>query len=447
MEMLFLSRAQPAGLRAQSRVFKNHFNKFVEVGYIKERVSRQKGSTRRMCSIVALAFAVAACRGGTGAAESPVTAIVQVASPAAATSSPAAAPTPPPPAAVPASDAKAVSLEGATAIASNFDPANELVATSLPPSAAPDVVGAFRFVCMPGQLKSDDPIVYPGQPGKSHLHQFFGNDTADANSTYASLRAAGNSSCMSPLNRSAYWMPAMLNGKGQVVRPDYVTIYYKRRPISDPIISDPSHPQYQGKGTKLPNGLRFIFGRDMLDLSAPRTGAISFACDGPTAPSGMSWKNLEEAQAGCPVGNRIGARISAPDCWDGKNLDSPDHRSHVAYASYGDWGYYKCPVTHPFVIPAFTMAAWFTQGAGEIYSLVSDAMDTSPGHKRGDTFHADFFMAWDPVVHDMWEKNCIDKMLNCSAGDLGNGKQLKQSWAHSWTANPRLVDLLSSSAH
>ena len=33
---------------------------------------------------------------------------------------------------------------------------------------------------MPGQLKADDPIVYPGQPGRSHLHQFFGNDAADA---------------------------------------------------------------------------------------------------------------------------------------------------------------------------------------------------------------------------------------------------------------------------
>lgn len=239
-------------------------------------------------------------------------------------------------------------------------------------------------------------------------------------------------------------MPAVLNGKGQVVRPDYVAIYYKRRPLSDPIVSDPAHPQYQGKGVKLPNGLRFIFGRDLLDLAAPITGAVSFACDGPTAPSGMSWKNLEDAQAACPVGNRLGIRINAPDCWDGKNLDSPDHRSHVSYGSYGGWGYLKCPTSHPYVIPTFTMGAWFTQAAGETFSLVSDHMDTSPGHKRGDTFHADFFMAWDPEIHDMWEKNCLDKMLSCSGGDLGNGKAIKQTWPLSWTANPRLVDLPKS---
>ncbi|KQZ76368.1 hypothetical protein ASE06_07955 [Sphingopyxis sp. Root214] len=68
-------------------------------------------------------------------------------------------------------------------------------------------------------------------------------------------------------------------------------------------------------------------------------------------------------------------------------------------------------------------------------------MDTSPTHKRGDTFHSDFFMAWDPIVHELWEKNCLDKMLNCSTGDLGNGQRIKQSWEANWTANPRLVSL------
>lgn len=402
-----------------------------------ERRIPTRCSKRRNSFILLLALAVAACRGGTGDGDAATSIMVQVAAPPAP--SVASMSPPPAPPASPLASGSSASLEGATAVSSDFDPATELEPTPIPESAAPDVVGAFRFICMPGQLKADDPIVYPGQPGRSHLHQFFGNETADANSTYASLRAAGNSTCMSPVNRSAYWMPAILNGKGQVVRPDYVTIYYKRRPLSDAIVSDPSHPKYQGKAVKLPNGLRFIFGRDMLNLAMPRTGSLNFACDGPDG-DGKSYRNFEEIQAVCPARNKIGVRIEAPDCWDGKNLDSPDHRSHVSYGNH-DLGYYKCPASHPYVIPTFTMGAWFTQAAGEIYSLVSDAMDTSPGHKRGDTFHTDFFMAWDPIVHDMWEKNCIDKMLNCSAGNLGNGKVIKQSWPHSWTASPRLVDL------
>ena len=33
----------------------------------------------------------------------------------------------------------------------------------------------------------DDPIVYPREPGKSHLHTFFGNTGANAFSTAASI--------------------------------------------------------------------------------------------------------------------------------------------------------------------------------------------------------------------------------------------------------------------
>ena len=175
-----------------------------------------------------------------------------------------------------------------TMIPSNFDVNSELVpawGTGAIPGQD-SVVGAFRFICNAGQVLADDPIVYPGQPGKSHLHQFYGNTGANASSTYSSLRTSGSSTCMSPLNRSAYWMPAMLDGKGNVVRPDYVQIYYKRRPVTDPIVSDPANPQYEGKAIPLPNGLRFIFGFNMLNPGDSPTGQAYFNCDGPTAVPG-----------------------------------------------------------------------------------------------------------------------------------------------------------------
>lgn len=71
------------------------------------------------------------------------------------------------------------------AIASSFDAAKVLVTVPIPPSGAPDIVGAFRFICAAGQLRYDDPVVFPGQPDKSHLHQFYGNESADAYSTFA----------------------------------------------------------------------------------------------------------------------------------------------------------------------------------------------------------------------------------------------------------------------
>jgi len=343
-------------------------------------------------------------------------------------------PLPPPPAPAPSP----VPLTGETPIASNFDINAELVTTgTIPGTASPDVVGAFRFICNAGQLLRDDPIVYPGQPGKSHLHQFYGNTGANYASTYSSLRASGQSTCMSPLNRSAYWMPAMLDGAGNVVRPDFVSIYYKRRPKSDPKCSLSSgDPQAQGNCVNLPNGLKFIFGYDMLTGKAP-TGFLWFNCQGPGSVPGK-YKTLPEAAANCPAGAQLGAVIQAPDCWDGKNLDSANHRDHVAYASYGDWGYFKCPSTHPYVIPAFTLGAWFTSDANTgNWRFSSDEM--VPTLPRGTTFHADFWMAWDPTVHQMWEDNCLDKKLNCSGGQLGNGKEMKQFAGFTWLANPRLV--------
>jgi hypothetical protein len=39
-------------------------------------------------------------------------------------------------------------------------------------------------------------------------------------------------------------------------------------------------------------------------------------------------------------------------CWDGKNLDSPDHQSHVAYGNQGGAsGGGACPSTHPVKLP------------------------------------------------------------------------------------------------
>ena len=328
-----------------------------------------------------------------------------------------------------------------TIVPSNFNISDELINVPLPSSAAPDVVGAFRFICTAGQVLKDDPIVYPGQPGKSHIHQFYGNTSANAHSTYESLRTTGQSTCMSPLNRSAYWMPAMLDGKGNVVRPDHVTIYYKRRPISDPKCSLTSgDTKAEGNCVPLPNGLRFVFGYDMLTGKGP-TGAMYFNCAGPTASSGH-YPDLTTALANCPAGqgNRVGTVIKAPACWDGKNLDSANHRDHVSYASYGTWGYLKCPPTHSYVIPGFTLQAWWGVGEGDdvrLWSLSSDAM--RPDLPKGSTFHADWFGAWDNTIMGMWMDNCINKLLNCSAGDLGNGKMMKQFAGFSWTANPRLV--------
>jgi hypothetical protein len=67
-------------------------------------------------------------------------------------------------------------------------------------------------------------------------------------------------------------------------------------------------------------------------------------------------------------------------------------------------------------------------------------MPGMPMMKPGSTFHADWFGAWDDGIMKMWTDHCINKLLNCSGGDLGNGKQLKMFSGFTWKAEPRLVD-------
>ena len=338
-------------------------------------------------------------------------------------------------------------------ISSNFDVQSELIAGEIPASSAPDV-GAFRFMCGPGQIARDDPIVYPGQPGKSHLHQFFGNTAADANSTYESLRTSGQSTCNSPVNRSGYWVPALLDGKGNVVRPDVVSIYYKRWPqTSFHCNSQGGYPtKFDVEGVQclpLPNGLRYIFGFNMLNPSQIPTGAVQFMCGEQLANFETMTQAINRCKA-LPAGTHtLLARISAPACWDGKNLDSADHRAHVAYAMYSNnpdgsdgWGYQRCPTTHPYVIPEFTMNISYrilaTEDASK-WRFSSD--DMIAGAAPGTTFHGDWFGAWDPVVQAMWTDNCINRNLNCSGGNLGNGYIMKMYSGFSWETNPRLVPI------
>ena len=74
-----------------------------------------------------------------------------------------------------------------------------------------DGLGATRMKCELHKLVFDDPLVYPGQPGKSHLHYWYGNTApVSANITPANIRDASNgSTCLGgALNKSAYWIPA-----------------------------------------------------------------------------------------------------------------------------------------------------------------------------------------------------------------------------------------------
>ena len=65
-----------------------------------------------------------------------------------------------------------------------------LVASPAPAGHAKLHGNNFYANCRFSHTNNDDPIVYPGHPGRSHPHTFFGNASTNAGSTLASLRMA-----------------------------------------------------------------------------------------------------------------------------------------------------------------------------------------------------------------------------------------------------------------
>lgn len=327
-------------------------------------------------------------------------------------------------------------LPGEQAIADNFDGSTGLAGLGTPPPPA-EPASAIRMFCGAGQLLYDDALVYPGQPGASpHLHQFFGNTAANGNSTYQSLRTTGGTTCgqsSTPFNRSAYWFPALLDGVGHVLKPYYVSLYYKRNPASDPWCRPLSADYHSlGQCVDLPNGIRFIWGYNMKTMTADRAGAIVFTCQPPDGMTGAPGRydslGALVAAGGCPVGGDIAVAASAPYCWDGQSLDSPDHRSHMAWSS----GYYDisqlfrgCTADHPYVIPNTEITVHFNADENlSRWQFSCDAMMPA-GSPAGLCFHVDYWEAWSPTIKDRWERGCIDAKLSCAGAAIDATTMIK----------------------
>lgn len=344
-------------------------------------------------------------------------------------------PTPMPAPAPSGSEVLANGIQGLVAIADNFTTAAGLeTAPGGIAGPSPDDVGAFRMLCAPGQISKDDPVVYPGQPGASHLHQFWGNTGTNANSTYDSLRTTGQTTCgdpNAPINRTAYWMPAMLDGAGHAVKPDLINTYYKQLPANSPACVAAAIAC-----VGLPNGIRMVFGFNMTKMSGGPNDSSSmdywslrYECwkddVGNIAVPGHFHTIADVVAAGCPAGAKLIIFFAVPGCWDGKNLDSADHRSHLTYGT-SESGGQKCPSDHPYLITPWQGHIHYTTDANFVagkWHLSSDEM--VPGAKAGSTLHFDYFEAWSPTIKQTWQSNCIDAHKTCSSGDLGNGMRIK----------------------
>jgi Domain of unknown function (DUF1996) len=243
-------------------------------------------------------------------------------------------------------------------------------------SASTALRANFISSCRFSHQSNDDPIVYPNQFGKSHLHQFIGNDSTNAASTLASLQAA-TTSCRRTGDTAAYWTPALIQGTTPVT-PTGATIYYRRLTVKVP--------------RAFPAGLKMIAGSSMA-MTAQNLRVTSWNC-GPL----LDVANSSEIPT-CPDGANLRLHIRFPSCWDGKNLDSADHHSHMAYVIGRG-----CPKSHPVSVPAIELIMKYPVVGGAGYQL------SSGGQFSG---HADFFNAWNQQELKRLVAACLNAGRRC----------------------------------
>jgi hypothetical protein len=207
----------------------------------------------------------------------------------------------------------------------------------------------------------DDPIVYPRQPGRSHHHTFFGNRSTNAFSTPASLRGHGRTTCGLPADTSAYWAPTLFVGR-KAVRPVVLVATYTRQ------TSAPVEP--------FPAGLKTVAG-DPTARTAQSSQVTFWSC---AFTPGRRASTIPT----CPGIRRVlQLDVNFPNCWDGKRLDSADHRSHMAYSSGG-----ACPGSHPVGVPSLALQISYPVAGGPSAKLSSGRFAA----------HADFVNAWDQAT-------------------------------------------------
>lgn len=284
------------------------------------------------------------------------------------------------------------------------------------------ISGYFRTKCEVSHFAYDDPIIYPGQPGRAHLHMFFGNTDANAFSTFESLRNTGTGTCNGEdLNRTAYWVPAMLDRNGNALIPFEVMVYYK----NDNFRLDGANELV----SPFPDNLRMIAGNG--GARAPQTDftgdwevqpVVSFLC-GPAYAEAQRHALIPDCRGtgqGPYVGRALEMQIAFPQCFDPNSGTYLNDQSHMSYSEGGYYGA-RCPDSHPEDMSSIMYRIFFNPDdyGGELsgLQLSSDVLHDRilPG---GTTAHADWFGAWHPEAMDMWVQNCNNTQADCETGLL-----------------------------
>ncbi|WP_236075579.1 DUF1996 domain-containing protein [Streptomyces coffeae] len=175
----------------------------------------------------------------------------------------------------------------------------------------------------------DNVIVAPGvSNGAHHMHDYVGNLATDAFSSDQDLATAGTT-CTNGDRSTHYWPVLRLRdgsnekdvnadggGKdanvGRILQPASVKLTFRGSPVS--------------KVTAMPKFLRIITGDAKSFTNGTTNANASWSC------TGFENRQLKDKYPLCPSGSNVVRTFNFQSCWDGKNIDSANHRAHVAFA-------------------------------------------------------------------------------------------------------------------